>query len=243
MKLRPKGKKMKRKPLVALVALSGGIAVVGSGFASWYFDTTALSTDTKNVSTYVTDLNDGIGTLTDNNKDDSLYVILDQGGYSKKDSLTDGISITNVSGTVSDSNTGTAVASLSATYSIAKAQYTTLNAAGINSGNFTATLTIPEAAQAYVQFQTAYTGITPTASTGDLTVTATSLTYKYKVDWTSASADNVRETFTIETAGLLQYVTGKKPTDKTAYDAMKTALAGKTIFTVAYSFAVNTTNA
>ena len=234
---------MKRKLLMGSIAFCGALAVVGSGFSSWYFENT-IDNQTGNVAVHVTDLVEGIGTLTNNDSDKSLYVILDQGTYANKSDVTKGISVTSVTGNVSDSNLGTAVDSLSATYKIEATDATKLVAAGISSGTFTATIELSEAAQAYLAFDTTYTSATPEAAAGKLSVTASKLTYEYTVNYTASNSVDQTFTFDVSTTGyvnkLIQFATGKKPTTKDDYTAMKTALDGKDILTITYSYSVNT---
>ncbi len=233
---------MKRKLLMGSIAFCGALAVVGSGFSSWYFENT-IDNRTGNVAVHVTDLVDGIGTLTNNDADKSLYVILDQGTYSNKDDITKGISVTSVSGDVSDSNLGTAVASLSATYKIAADDATKLVAANVTSGTFTATIELSQAAQAYLAFDTTYTSATPAVAAGKLSVTASKLTYEYTVEYTASTEVNQTFSFDVSTTDyvnkLIQYATGKKPTDANAYNTMKTALDGKNVLSITYSYKVN----
>lgn len=243
---------MKRKCLLGLLGLTATLGIVGSGFSAWYFDATDLTAE-KSVNTYVTNLADGIGTLTDDNASDTMCIVLDQGEYKNKDDVTKGISLKKYTGTVSDSTLGEEVSSLSATYTIDKTTYTDLNNAGIHSGTFTATFSLSETADDYIVFNTSYLvgniKIDETAARAGLTVNATTLTFTSTVDWSSENADTLTKKFTFDvstseyTNKLLNYVTSKKPTDKSSYEAMKTALNDKTALTVKYSFKANTTNA
>ena len=236
---------MKRKILMGSIALCGALAVVGSGFASWYFDKT-IDDVSKNVSTHVTDLADGIGSLTDNNASDTLYIVLDQGTYANKTDATKGISLVSSSTSLSDTNAGTAVNSLGVTYSIEKAQYQKLADAGIYGGKITATISISDTSDDYIKFVNS-----PSAKVGETKVAATSATatqvvFEYTVNWSSATEDTFSQVLSIDTTSsdyanaLLQYVS--KPADKNAYDTMKAAVASDTkALSVVYTFAIDTT--
>ena len=227
---------MKKKGLICALALTGCVAIVGSGFSAWYFDTAAL-TKTKSVNTYVTDLAEGIGTLTDNNKDQTLYVVLDQATYANLKEATKGISITNVSGTISDSNLGEAVNSLGATYTISAEDVTKLVAAGKTSATFTATITISDAASTYIEFVSNYNS---SSTSGKSSISGNVFTYTQEITYSTGVAHN--DTFTFDTSttsdvnAMLQYKL--KPTDATKYNEMKTALSGKNILTVEYKLEV-----
>lgn len=135
---------MKRKLLLGTLAALGGLTVVGSGFASWYFAEKTGITESGSVNHHVTDLSEGVGTLTDLNETQNLYLILDQGGYAYKDVEERGISLTNVSGTVSDTNLGDVVDFVGANYEIEAADRTTLVNAGIKTGTFKAEFTLTQ---------------------------------------------------------------------------------------------------
>ncbi len=242
---------------MGLIAITGGLAIVGSGFSAWYFQADELE-GSHTVNHYVTDLNAGIGTLADNNKGQNLYVIFDQGGYANKDNVVYGLSINDVAGTVSDKNLGTKITAIGATYSIALGDYTTLHDAGVTKGVFTATLTLSQAAQKYVAFKNGYdlaasglynatddySSVMPT-----LTNDGNAITYSYVVDFTKEQSADVKRVFGFNAAttdgvnALLQYKAhsedGGKPTSKDEYEAMKTDLGSDPLLTAEYTFNVN----
>ncbi len=250
---------MKRKLLLSLVALCGGLTIVGSGFSAWYFSVDKLET-TNSINHYVTDLNNGIGTLTDKNKDQSLYLILDQGGYQYMDDATHGVSITKVPGTASDKNTGDLVSQIGVNYGITVADATTLVGAGIKTGTLTATLKFTDVAQKYLTFKsfgTAYAGgdaLPKDEGKYSLDVAATTITYKYTVDFeaiatgtTDYSKDFLFDSSTTNGVNaMIQYFDAdyeasgakQKPQSKDAYNAMKTALSDATLLNIAYTFEV-----
>ena len=245
---------MKRKCLIGLLGLTASLGIVGSGFSAWYFDKTNLSVDGASVTTYVTNLADDIGSLTSADTSKKLALVLDQGGYDKASDSTKGISIvdnTNVTGTVSDSNLGTAFNNFSATYAITKTAFTNLNNAGVHSGTFTAEFALSSTIATYVQFDTNYAvaniKVNDTAATTGLTVDSTNnkLTFTYKVDWTNATAD-INDAFTFDASTsdekvnkLLTYKS--KPATADDYTKMKNALSSTTdaALTVKYSFSIN----
>lgn len=247
---------MKRKLLLSLLAFAGGLTVVGSGFSAWYFGSQE-QTATKSINHYITDLNSSVGTLTDLNASDNLYIVFNQGGYANKDDVTKGISITNVTGTVSDSNTGTLLETIGAKYEISANHITTLLNAGITSGTFSATLELTTKAANYIEFKsyegydtTTGKGTLPDASGLSLNAEKTKVTYTYKVDFNSSvDSSSVVSDYSQEfkfdastTDGvnkMLQYKTGKKPTDANGYNDMAQALDENTLMNISYSFKIN----
>ena len=237
---------MKRKILMGSIALCGALAVVGSGFSSWYFSTDTKSLNGGNVSTYVTPELTEIGSLTDNNANDTLYIVLDQGTYANKADATKGISLVSSTDALLDTNTGTAVNSLGVTYSIAKADYQKLSDAGIYGGKITATISISDTSDDYIKFVSS-----PSAKVGETAVTPKSATakevvFEYTVNWSSASEDTFTQVLRIDTTttdyanALLQYVS--KPDTKDAYNTMNSTVASdKKAISVVYTFAIDTT--
>lgn len=234
---------MKRKLLIGALAFVGGLTVVGSGFSAWYFGSTEL-TKNNSINHYVTDIADDIGTLTDLNASDKLYIILDQAGYSNLNEATKGVSITSSETTPTDASLGTAVRLLGAKYEIAQAKFTALHDAGVKKGTFTATLELSSAAQAYLKFVSSpKVSVDTTAVSEGLTRTDAKLTYTYDVDFaTAAATKDYSKTFTFDSSttdganALLQYK--NKPTTKETYEAMKTALGTNSLLTINYSFKI-----
>ncbi len=239
--------------MLSLVALCGGLTIVGSGFSAWYFSIDALEESNK-INHYVTELNDSIGKLTDINKDENLYVILDQGDYENMKVDTKGISITKVTGDVSDSNLGDAVSAIGAKYEITKEAATKLVAAGVTKGTFTANFELSKAAAKYIKFKTDYTGgknlPTSTVSGDGITVASDKISYTYTVDFTEHTSANYEVNFKFDSSttekvnAMLQYngvdTTGAetgKPTTKNLYDLMKTNIGTDPVVTISYKFA------
>ncbi len=250
---------MKRKLLLSLVALCGGLTIVGSGFSAWYFSIDALK-ETNSISHYVTDLNGTIGELTDNNKDDKLYLILDQGGYKNKADATHGVSITKLEDgkTMSDTYTGAAVNTLGANYKISKENATKLVAAGITEGTFSAEFKLTDKAITYLTFKTEgdskYTGGSSLVTGGTLTLAQEKISYTYKVDFNaiaSGTDDTYSQDFTFDSSTtdgvnvMLSYYSAdyasgakQKPQTKDAYTAMKEYLNDDKLLEISYSFSV-----
>lgn len=196
---------MKRKVLMSLLVVTGLTAVIGSGFASWYFGVNDLSAE-NNIGVYVAPMAENIGSLTasstkdgDDQSWENLFVIFEQGGYSNLEDTTVGLSIgaTNTTEVTEDKFPGPSVKSLDATYSIKGKYFDQLRLAGLK-GTFTATLEIPTNAQTYVKFDTEYDGISfsfannegKNSATGTYTTkTATKIEYQYVIDFTDT--DNV----------------------------------------------------
>ncbi len=248
---------MKRKLMLSLVALCGGLTIVGSGFSAWYFEVKNLAAS-NSINHYVTDLNTEIGTLTDLNKDEKLYVILDQGGYLNKADATKGISITKLEDnkTMSDTYTGAAVNTLGANYSVSKVLATKLVAAGITEGKFTAEFKLTDKAYTYLTFNaegdTKYTGGKDLVTGGTLTVTQQKVSYEYVVNFTTIasgkdetySQDFKFDSSTTDSVNVMlsyynsDYASGakQKPQDDAAYKAMKEYLSDDKLIDITYGF-------
>ncbi len=148
---------MKRKLVLGLVALAGGLTVVGSGFASWYFGATDV-TGAAAVGYHTTDMNNGIGSLESNytlatsdasatalGASDKLYLCLDQGHYANKVDATCGVSFHKLATTAtgdSDFSESTLVSKLGVKYTLPKESLITLQNAGVTQATLTATFTL-----------------------------------------------------------------------------------------------------
>ncbi len=247
---------MKRKLLMGLLALSGGLTVVGSGFSAWYFSQT-VDTINSNAAIHVTDIVDGAGSLTalaDGNDlgTDKLYLELDQGGYTNATVTTKGISLKKLAnGAVPNDDDLEGIdqlASIGAKYSIAKDKLTLLQRAGIKKGTFKAVITLTSDATTYVKFADNYS-VVGNQETDGLNTEKTTFTFSKDVDLENASigevGTNFEESFTFTTAvtdescAMFEYKS--KPNDKTDYEAMKSALNGKELLIVSYSFTLDDT--
>ena len=228
---------MKRKLLIGLVGLVGGATVIGSGFSAWFFGNTALS-DSGNIGVHVTDLNEGTGTLTNDQKDKTLTIALDQGGYANRNDATKGISVHE--GTVNESDlTENLISSLSATYTISEDNATTLKNAGIHKATFKAVFTLTDTAATYVQFKDDFAGRTAAGSSLDTDKKVFTYTEDFDLEIETVADGKITETYTFDVSTtdtvntMLEYKA--KPTSDTDYNEMKTALTGD-ILSIAYSF-------
>lgn len=243
---------MKRKYLIGLVALSATLGIVGSGFSSWYFGHSDLTTATAGISTHVTDMVEGIGTLTDNNANQKLAIVLDQGGYKNKSDATKGISIVDTTN-ISDINDTTIASAptldcFSATYKIGVEDVNKLVNAGITSAQFIAHISFNtqdvKDVRTYIDFRSDY--VTNNLKDATYTMFDNGILYYFKtIDFTLNSPIDQTFKFATKTSDdkvndMLTYAS--KPTTKDTYDTMKSALSNKDILTVQYTIQIYTNN-
>lgn len=88
---------LNRKILALVLPAVAVSALVGSGFSAWYFyDLGSYNTDNINVSVSVEDkVEENIGSLVLNSEIKNIKLVLDQGGYQNRATLTKGISFVN----------------------------------------------------------------------------------------------------------------------------------------------------
>ena len=88
---------LNRKILALVLPAVAVSALVGSGFSAWYFyDSGTYNTDNINVSVKVEDkVEEDIGSLVLNSEISNIKLVLDQGGYQNRATLTKGISFVN----------------------------------------------------------------------------------------------------------------------------------------------------
>ncbi len=223
---------MKRKLLIGLLGVTSAIGIVGSGFSAWYFDANTL-TKSSNITTHTTNLADNIGTLTDNDKDKKLCVVLDQGGDATDTSK--GISIVDAgNNTISDSNTGTKIDAFSVTYTIDAQSVTNLVNAGITTALFHAYIILDGTAKNYIDFKSDYANLFPQKS---CTISNGELLYMETVTFSANTAINKTFSFPASTNDAGQnsmFVYNNKPSTNVKYNSMKDALNGKTILHIEY---------
>lgn len=228
---------MRKRFLLGLVAITGALTVVGSGFAAWYFDA-SIKDVTNKIGTTVTPLADSIGTLTDNNTSDTISIVLDQGGYANKSDATKGISIVK-------GDDKAEVSTLSATYKIEVDDAKNLVAAGITSGTFTVTYTLSTTAANYIEFASkkvkfGETDVDPSSSTDNSFTCSINVVFSTVTSSTYSLTASVDTSTTDGANALLKYKA--KPSSKESYNSMSSALNNSTdALTVNYSFAANTT--
>lgn len=221
---------MKRKLILGLLSVVGGLTVVGSGFSAWYFgdnNTTASSS----INAKVTDLASKFGTITPTDVT-GLVLELDQGGYENLTDAHKGISFTK-DGAIYNGKIG-AFYHLDATDSI--------NA--MNNGlksTFKCVVTLKAGFATYLEFKTsfysAYSAFNVTVDgAGNKTFTVSQeitfvngeVSSKFEFDITHYG-DNINSVF--------KYVDGKKPTDIDSYNALRN-LDPTNVLTFTYSLDV-----
>ncbi len=220
---------MKRKLLIGLVALTSGVAVIGSGYASWYFSASDINSST-NVGTYVTS-EVGLGTFTNNDKDTKITLVLDQSGpaFYNIDSTT----ITKDGDLSADKK----ISAFTSTYLLELDNIQKLSYAGVGEATLTVTMSLTDAAQTYLQFGSEYTVSNFTkdnSTTGTLKFTKT---FTFNSDTTA-----INDSYSFPTTGLLEYSNGK-PNDSEKLTAMTTALKGKEAFKLSYEIKASQVNA
>ncbi len=231
---------MKRKLLIGLVGVTATVGIVGSGFSAWYFGHEDLVTAVAGVKTHVTNVVENVGTLTDNNANQKLTIVLDQGGYTNKADKTKGISFVDTSGidNITDDALANApkVDSLSATYTIDAKDVNNLVNAGIKSAQFIAHIYFnSNEYRNYIDFRSDY--VTNNLDESKAMFSNGTLYYFETINFTLDTPINQTFEFTTKTTDgvndMLTYVS--KPTTKDDYDKMKNALNGKGIISVQYT--------
>lgn len=261
---------MKRKLVLGLVAFTGGLAVVGSGFASWYF---AQTTDNKSITvgTYTTDMNKGIGELetiatvgetTEKIGDNKICLVLDQGRYANASNALCGVSFHKLGNDATASDTAfsssTLVSTLGVRYTISSENLTTLQNAGVTKGTLTTTITLKTDYLAFNSY-TADEFIGGTSTTaGTATAGEKTLVFTTTIDLSTATVEaaatsySTDVTFDVSTSNygtssvnkMLKYGDSKKPENSESYSAMTSAMSALTnseALNVTYSFTVGTT--
>ncbi len=245
---------MKRKLVLGLVALGGGLTVVGSGFASWYFGASDI-TGAAAVGYHTTDVNNGIGSLaatytlngesaaaTELGTGDKLYLCLDQGLYANKDDATCGISFHKLtSATTSpkdaDFSSATLVSKLGVKYTLPKENLITLQNAGATKATLTATFTLNTSYLTINSDASTASYVKSTATDSTATGNITSGVLKYTVTFDFSSAETTSDytasfDFDVSTTDyakssknkMISYATDKKPTTSDSYSAMTSEL-------------------
>lgn len=201
-----------RKITLGLLALVGGLTIVGSGFSAWYFGDNNLNA-TSNVDAHVTLLAEGFGKITVENLG-HVNLQLDQGGYANKEALDKGISFINAD--LSKRNEA-----ITATYEIESGDSLNAMNAGLKA-TFDCTVTLKKEFANYIKFK-------DTFYTGNSTIgvdTSNNATFKVSKEITF-TANKVTEeiSFNISTSDDLvnsafEYKPGMKPQDKIAFEAL-----------------------
>jgi hypothetical protein len=190
---------------------------------------------------------EGIGTLTDNNANQNLAIVLDQGGYKNKSDATKGISIVDTTNISSINDTTIASAPtldcFSATYKVGVEDVNKLVNAGITSAYFYARITLKtNDAKNYLDFKSNYASNFPGKT---CVVNSGELIYFDTINYTLDTAIDQTFEFTTKTSDDKandMFVYKTKPTDKTSYDAMKSTLNGNEILSIEYTIQIYTNN-
>lgn len=192
---------MKRKLLAVALPLVSAMAIVGSGFAAWNFQSTSVE-KSKDIGVIITDVTSALGEFkfkVDGNlvagETLGLDLVLDQGGYENKDVLTKGISIRKPSSNPVES--WSKAESLTVAFDVSEADMTKYFNAGLNL-QISTTLTLANTLNEYIT----YNGVASNSVTYEQS-TAVSYSFTYDIK---------EERFA--------YKEGKKPTTKEAYDTM-----------------------
>lgn len=213
---------MNRKVLTISLSLLAVSAVVGSGFAAWFFGEETLDKSISGAVEVAPTLS-GKLELTSASTE-TFKVVLDQGGV-KNTEVEKGISFV-------DTTTNSLVSELKATYSFDTGDGLAALSQGGLAVTLTCTLTLPSELATYVDVQTsALVGGTVTSSATTYTVTEEITGSSVGTSWTVGL-----DTATTQEGvnSLLHYKTGQKPSTTAEYTAMKTAVNGKMI-TVSFS--------
>lgn len=197
-----------RKITLGLLALVGGLTIVGSGFSAWYFGDNNLNA-TSNVDAHITPLAEGFGTITVENLG-HFNLQLDQGGYANKEALDKGISFINA-------DLSTRNEAITATYEIESGDSLNAMNAGLQA-TFDCKVTLKKEFADYIKFKNTF-------YTGDSTIgvdASNNATFTVSKPITF-TASKVIETisFNIDTNANLvnsafEYKSGMKPQDKAA---------------------------
>lgn len=195
---------MLNRKLLALVLPAVAVsALVGSGFSAWYFRENDIEGTSQNVNVFVTDMVDNaVGTLT-LNETKATKLTLDQGGYQYATDLKKGISFD--------------AASVGAKFTFNDKAYDNLTSAGMKV-QVTTTVTFTANLLEYVKV-TGLSGITPSSNVYTSTQDVTS----------NAGLENTFSLMSGDVCTFLEYEEGKKPSNPSAYTAMKSALSTASI--------------
>lgn len=224
-----------RKITLGLLALVGGLTVVGSGFCAWHFGD-AVNGATQSINNaQITTIAKGLGTITASVVPEHVALELDQGGYANKTDLDKGISF--VTG---ETTYNTAI---SAKYEIsAKDSLNAMNA-GLTA-TFDCTVTLKKEFADYIEFKKSF-------YSGNSTIgedASHNATFKVSepIDFDKAAiTKNI--SFNIDTNADLvnsafKYKDGKKPQTEEAFNTLwkLNTIAHENLLTFSYSLNVTT---
>lgn len=194
-----------RKLLAIGAPILGMVAIVGSGFSAWYFESQTVEANTS-MGITLTPIATTYGAFDVSENEYTL--VLDQGGYANKTEVTKGISV---------QAGGINVNSIEASYSIDSGALQVLTNDGLT-GEITTTVKVLSSLAAYVDFKA--TGFTKGEASGGYQVytrkTSVATSVNLNIDVTT-SADLSNAAFA--------YVSGNKPTDATSYNSLSSLVS------------------
>lgn len=194
-----------RKLLAIGAPILGMVAIVGSGFSAWYFESQTVEANTS-MGITLTPIATTYGAFDVSENEYTL--VLDQGGYTNRTDVKKGISVQ-----VDDSD----VTSIEASYSIDSGALEILTNDGLT-GTITTTVKVLSSLAAYVDFKAS-----------DFTKGSASDGYEVYTRETSVAA-SVNLNIDVTTSDDLSnaafaYVKDNKPTDATSYNSLSSLVS------------------
>lgn len=195
-----------RKLLAIGAPILGMVAIVGSGFSAWYFESQTVEAGTS-MGITLTPIATTYGAFDVSENEYTL--VLDQGGYTNRTEVKKGISVQ-----VGGSN----VTTIEASYSIDSGALQILTDDGLT-GTITTTVKVLSSLAAYVDFKASDFTNKGSASDGYEVYTRTddvATTVDLDIDVTTN--DDL-------TNAAFAYVSNKKPTDETSYNSLSSLVS------------------
>lgn len=194
-----------RKLLAIGAPILGMVAIVGSGFSAWYFESQTVEADTS-MGITLTPIATTYGEFAVSENEYTL--VLDQGGYANKTEVTKGISV---------QAGGINVNSIEASYSIDSDALGVLTNDKLT-GTITTTVKVLSTLADYVDFKA--TGFNKGEASGGYEVYTrkTSVATSVDLDINVTTNDDL-------TNAAFAYVTDNKPTDATSYNSLSSLVS------------------
>lgn len=206
-----------RKITLGLLALVGGLTIVGSGFSAWYFGD-GVESKTQNVNAHITPLAEKFGTITTTDLAGAgVSLQLDQGGIKNKADLDKGISF--IDGYEETYNT-----TINGTYSIISDNSVNAMNAGLKA-KFKCVVTLKKAYAEYIEFKDSFYDQPFTRATDGEgnTIVEVSKDVEFKRSDVSSQINfNIATDSTTLINSAFKYKTGKKPQDKAELATLQT---------------------
>ncbi len=194
-----------RKLLAIGAPILGMVAIVGSGFSAWYFESQTVEAGTS-MGITLTPIATTYGAFDVSENDYTL--VLDQGGYTNRTEVKKGISVQ-----VDGSN----VTSIEASYSIDSGALQILTEDGLT-GTISTTVKVLSSLAAYVNFKAS--GFTKGSASDGYEVytreTNVATSVNLDIDVTT-NGDLINAAF--------EYVSNNKPTDETSYNTLSSLVS------------------